>query len=192
MEGYVNLAGTCQYPQRVGRQTWLMPGDLRCCRAVVDVNRLNQKVARRGDHHREQRRFERQQLMAISGRPFGKQSHRLPGVKRLPQGSQLISDVLALRAGHEQSVVLRREPSDDRQCAYIVLRHEGRAGRAAHRQYIDPAQMVGHEKDVFALCYARDFDTNIDAVRGEPQKDPGPGRPHTKQAPNQMRKQASQ
>src|SRR3546814_293657 len=55
-------------------------------------------------------------------------------------------------------VVLVGEPADERHCLDIGARHEGRPRRAAERQYIEPAQMIGGEQHIALQPFARRAD----------------------------------
>ena len=93
-------------------------------------------------------------------------------------------------AGHEDCVVLPREPAHERPARYAVMRDEGRPGRAAQDQYVEPAYVIGDEEDVAGEGPALDPYARAHSPSGETEETRWPGRIPAQRLPEEVRNKA--
>src|SRR3546814_12710194 len=103
------------------RRFSVAPGDVARRIPIINIDRLHQHIARRRCHDRQQRWFERQERRAITGGAFGENGDGLMSGKCLPQFFYLKVYMAAGLPRDKDSMVLRRQPGDDRPACYAVM-----------------------------------------------------------------------
>src|SRR3546814_2884982 len=126
-------------PAGIGaRRFSVAPGDVARRIPIFNIDRLHQHIARRRCHDRQQRWFERQERRAITGGAFGENGDGLMSGKCLPQFFYLKVYMAAGLPSDKDSMVLLRQPADDRPACYAVMGNKGTASMSTQRQYVDP------------------------------------------------------
>src|SRR3546814_10483018 len=110
-----------------------------------------QHIARLRCHDRQQRWFERQERRAITGGAFGENGDGLMSGKCLPQFFYLKVYMAAGLPSDKDSMVLLRQPADDRPACYAVMGNKGTASMSTQRQYVDPVRSAEHTSELQSL-----------------------------------------
>src|SRR3954465_7461332 len=97
---------------------------------------------------------------------------------------------MPLGGGDEDGVVEPGEPADQRRLSHFGLGDERRAARPGEEQYVEPAHMIGEEKDVAPERSPDDRHPHPRRAPNPAQEPPRPGRARPEQSPEIMERNA--